>query len=435
SISTKLLFITLLAFAGKSCLAYDDDKASEKKFDLTVRGFADLSLALTDKYASWLDYGTSKGRYGGDGDRKLQITVPEAQVVLDLRYGPHVNLHTSIKYGDQQANTLDILEAYVKFKSGPLSQPQWSLKLGSFFPPISLENTAIGWTSPYTLSSAAINAWVGEELRINGAELRARFRFDKFDVDILGAGFFANDAAGSLLGYRGWAIHDHELGLFGHAPLPQYQLEIRNPNGAFRGQSHRFQLTHEIDGNVGAYLGTVLKSKTLGKLQFLAYDNNGDPEAFNRTEGQYAWDTRFLALGYQRDFLAKYRVILQSMLGETVMGPKIYFQRASRNISSRIVDAKFFSAMGLVNRRFGDKSLSLRGEYFEMRDNDAIRQVYDNAESGYAFTATGNWRMHKRLKLSLEVQYIDHERPVRRFAFEPEEIGELSSRLNLRAFF
>src|SRR5258705_9405197 len=50
---------------------------------------------------------------------------------------------------------------------------RWSIKAGAFFPPISLENTEIGWTSPWTLTPSAINAWVGEELRTIGLEGRS----------------------------------------------------------------------------------------------------------------------------------------------------------------------------------------------------------------------------------------------------------------------
>ncbi len=395
-----------------------------------------MGLAYTDDQPGWLDYGTGKGRYGGTGNRRLAPHLTEAQLVADLLFGPSIKIHASLKHADEQANAIDVLEAYVRYKSGPLSQPRWQIKLGSFLPPISLENTAIGWTSPYSITSSAINSWVGEELRINGAEIRTKFRLNGSSLELLGAVFLANDAAGTMLAYRGWAIHDHEVGLFGDLPIPQFQLEIRNPRGAFAQQANRFEPLHEIDGRLGAYLGASLDTPRYGKFTLLGYDNNADPEAINRTAGQYAWATRFIAAGHKAQFGTGYTSIMQMMYGETLMGPKVTRPVNVRiNRTSRIVDATFFSAMGLVNKRFGNKSLTLRGEYFEIQDDDIIRGVYDNTEDGFAITAVGNYRAHERLKLSLEIQYIAHERPVRQFAFEPDEIEELTGRLNARIFF
>ena len=57
-----------------------------------------------------------------------------------------------------------------------MPQSAWrsNLKIGAFYPPISLEHRASGWTNPYTISSSALNTWVGEELRTIGVGVRAR---------------------------------------------------------------------------------------------------------------------------------------------------------------------------------------------------------------------------------------------------------------------
>ena len=433
----QLAVVCILLGPISNCLSYQNEQSKTRSsYDLSLRGFVDVGISYSDTEPSWLDYGTGKGRYGASGNRRLSPHLSEAQLIADLMFGPSIKVHTSLKHADEQANAIDVLEAYVRYKSGPLSKPRWQIKLGSFLPPISLENTAIGWTSPYSLTSSAINSWVGEELRINGAELRTKFRLGENTLELLGAAFLANDAAGTLLAYRGWAIHDHEVGLFGDLPIPQFQIEIQNPRGAFAQQANRFEPLHEIDGRVGAYLGGSLTTADYGKFTFLAYDNNADPEAINRTAGQYAWDTSFISIGHKMRFSTHYTSIIQMMYGETLMGPKITRTASNAaNQSSRIVDAAFFSAMGLINRQFGNKSLTLRGEYFEIQDDDIIRGVYDNTEDGFAITAAGNLRAHARLKLCLELQYLNHERPVRRFALEPVEIEEITARLNARFFF
>ena len=50
----------------------------------------------------------------------------------------------------------------------PKSAWRSNLKIGAFYPPISLEHRASGWSNPYTISSSALNTWVGEELRTIG---------------------------------------------------------------------------------------------------------------------------------------------------------------------------------------------------------------------------------------------------------------------------
>ena len=333
-LSSLIALVCVIFSLAFDCLAYENKETTNRRaYDFSLRGFADVGFAYADDQASWLDYGTSKGRYGARGNRQLAPHLSEAQLVADLLFGPSIKVHASLKHADEQANTIDVLEAYVRYKSGPLSWPRWQIKLGSFLPPISLENTAIGWTSPYSITSSAINSGVGEELRINGAELRATFRIKDASLQLLGAAFLANDAAGTMLAYRGWAIHDHEVGLFGSLPIPQFQLEIRNPRGAFAQQANRFEPLHEIDGRLGAYLGASFNTGRFGKLNFLAYDNNADPKALNRTAGQYAWATRFVSAGHKMRFGADYTSIVQAMYGETLMGPKI--TRALNNTINR----------------------------------------------------------------------------------------------------
>ena len=85
--------------------------------------------------------------------------------------------------------------------------------MGAFFPPISLENDGIGWTSRWTLTPSAINSWVGEELRTIGAELRVEHRGDAGTFSAQAALFGRNDPAGELLAARGWSMGDLTSGL------------------------------------------------------------------------------------------------------------------------------------------------------------------------------------------------------------------------------
>src|SRR5207344_2211485 len=88
----------------------------------------------------------------------------------------------------------------------------WSVKLGAFFPPISLENESTGWTSPWTLTPSAIDSWVGEELRTIGAEFHFEHRGRTGTFEGGAAAFASNDPAGELLATRGWSRGDPASG-------------------------------------------------------------------------------------------------------------------------------------------------------------------------------------------------------------------------------
>ena len=82
----------------------------------------------------------------------------------------HATLNT---YGDHDNNPVDVTETYLDWRPFPAHGWRWRTKLGAFYPPISLENRAAGWSSPYSLTSSAINTWLGEEFRTIGAEVTA----------------------------------------------------------------------------------------------------------------------------------------------------------------------------------------------------------------------------------------------------------------------
>ena len=61
--------------------------------------------------------------------------------------------------------SLGITEAYLQFRPYPHAGYRLRVKAGAFYAPVSLENRASGWESPYTLSYSAINSWLATEVR------------------------------------------------------------------------------------------------------------------------------------------------------------------------------------------------------------------------------------------------------------------------------
>ena len=405
--------------------------AAETDFSFDYRGYFDAGAVHTDQTKSWLDGGSGKGRYGANssGDNRFKPVLSEAALIGDALLGPAWRAHLHVKFDDQQQHLVDIAEGYVSYRSPPRAGTRLRFRAGTFLPPVSLENHGIGWTSPYTLSSSALNSWIGEELRINGGELKAVFDYASLRVDLFGAVYFANDAAGKLLGARGFAVHDRELGVFDRTPLPRAHSISRNPFGPFAGLANTYEPLHEIDGRPGFYVGANVQSPMLGRFSFMYYDNNGDPEAINRMEGHYAWATRFGVIGYRGEILKDLTFVTQSLYGKTAAGPRLIWT------GKRMSESTYFASYGLLHKQHGRIGVALRGEVWEVWDRDRMLFNYDGAEDGYGVTLSTSIKPWPWSKISAELQYLDHDRPVRVFGGEPRHVDELSLRINFRIFF
>ncbi|WP_157199703.1 hypothetical protein [Methylomonas koyamae] len=221
-------------------------RADDGQFpEFTWHGLLDLRYQHSDAAPGELEHGLGKLRAGGDRDR---WRVNEAAATLQVRLDWDWMVNATVKYADRQSAPLDLTEAYLAYR--PVGAAGWRLagRLGMFFPPISLENTGTAWSSPYTLSSSTINAWVGEELRAFGGELRLDYQTeagDKFGV--FGAGLANNDTAGLTLAWRGWSLHDFESTLTGRLRLPN---GIAIP-ALFPKQANASQAFVEVDGRPG----------------------------------------------------------------------------------------------------------------------------------------------------------------------------------------
>ncbi|MBT8099926.1 MAG: hypothetical protein KJO82_09255, partial [Gammaproteobacteria bacterium] len=126
----------------------------------------DLGYVWLSGRPSWTGGSVGKFRYQDDG---AQLS----RSFLDYRgrWTDTLDAHIVLEgYDDELGAAVDFTEAYLEWRPVPRSATRYRLKIGAFYPRISLENEAAGWSSPYTLNSSAINTWVAEELRSFGAE-------------------------------------------------------------------------------------------------------------------------------------------------------------------------------------------------------------------------------------------------------------------------
>lgn len=375
--------------------------------DLSGGGYLDLRLVNSAAERAATDGGPGKTRYGDDGNA---IHLAEAALYGTVQLSEDLLVFADLRYEPSQRTAVDILESYIRYRPLSLSRWRWSVKAGAFFPPVSEENTAPGWTSPWTLTPSAINSWVGEELRGIGAEGKVEWRGDSDKLEAELAVFGWNDVAGVALADRGWVMTDRVTGLFDRLRLPN-ALATPNHPAVWR------QPFEEIDNTPGWYAGLSWKHEDWGRLDLLYYDNEADPHAFR---GEYAWHTKFVGVGASTN-IGGVTVLSQVMSGDTTIQP-----------GDEGYSTNFQSAYLLLGYRFGDWRIAARGDVFatESQDKDPDARM---SEHGTAETLAVSWQASQYLRLTVEGLRVDSFRTQRlAYGLSP---GQVDHQVQLGAKF
>ena len=194
--------------------------AQAAQWDFT--GYADLRVVIPpEQDRSWLDGGLGKLRYGS-GDSNLQFggAVGQASVLIT----PELVAEAVGRVESNQATPVDLLEAYIRYRPVSTTAWRWSVKAGAFFAPFSLENTELGWSPYWTITSSAINSWFGEEFRTIGGEFDLEWRDQAGTLTMAASAFGLNEPAGVMMADRGWTLDDQPTGLFSKLRLPDATL-------------------------------------------------------------------------------------------------------------------------------------------------------------------------------------------------------------------
>lgn len=362
--------------------------------DAQLHGFADGRLVTAPGETSWTDGGYGKTRFGAGGTN-LEL----GGAALEGRWQalPSLAAFADVQFHSDDRNTLELVEGYARWR--PVSTSRWreSVKVGAFFPDVSLENDGVGWTSRWTLTPSAINSWVGEELRTIGAEARVERRGDAATVELAGALFEASDPAGELLAARGWSLSDLTLGLGARTREPDAYAQ------ALLGYStpRRYDPFQEIDHRAGWTGELTVRSASDGRLTLLRYDNGADPEQHaNGAEPVYAWHTTFWSLGGQTQ-AGPFTLVAQGMTGETAVEPSGYY-----------IETKFGSGFLLAGWEWTCLRLALRADAFSTHTEPAGAL----SEHGNALTGAVSWRTWDWMRVTLEALRVDSTRSDRMLA-------------------
>jgi len=335
----------------------------------------DTRLVTSDAGRSFMDGGLGATRYDRN-DSGVQLG--RARFALTASLGELWSAHPdAYAWDDKDRSPVGVTEAYLQFRPYPRAGYRFRLKAGAFYPPISLENRAAGWESPYTLSYSAINTWLGVEVRTIGLEaqldwLGTRTGHD-FDLGLTAGAFGWNEGAGVVLASDGFMLHDRQTPVFGR---------VGQPGAAPLGAVEPFQ---QFDGRAGGYAGVEGRWLDRVVLRVLRYDNRADPTAMDFVSGAIAWNTRFNSAGLRIESGTGWTAILQWLDGETLIAPP-----------GMQLQWPFRAQFALLSKRFGRQTLSARYDRFEVETNVPDG---DGWQIGHAFTAAwlfdadAHWRL------------------------------------------
>jgi len=413
------------AFVSMVILSLAPAAAARAQADIlspdTLHGLVDFRLSAADGEASFVEGGYGKARYGGaaSGGYRARLQVAEAALEWKPRLTWDWSAVVDVAAQSGQDHPVDLIQAYAVFKPAPRSDTRFQARFGLFYPPISLEHDAPVWGLTDTITPSAINSWVGEEVKVVGAEGQVSHDFGEQQVFLTAGVFGFDDTSGTLLTYRGWALHDLKSAANGAIPLPTL-----SPFAAGLQDSETYAQL-EIDHRAGYYVRAEWRPTDAFAVHAFHYDNRGD-ETGVTPDLQWAWATRFTEVGATLDVDARTRVLAQALTGRTRMG----FPTAQ----GLFADVSFHAAYALVTRQAGRGAFTGRIDGFDAVDHSFIG-LDNNDEHGWALTGAYRLELSKHADLRFEALKVWSNRPSRANAAEAPRQAQTVLQSSLRLSF
>jgi hypothetical protein len=273
------------------------------------------------------------------------------------------------------------------------------------WPPVSLEHEGADWHVRDSITPSAINSWIGEEVKPLAAEGTLAATFGDHKLRASAALFAANDTAGTLLTFRGWALHDRVTLAFNRQPLP--------PLGEFTGLQARY--THPLldvhqgfGKHVGYYAKLAWQPPVPVRVEVFRYDNRAAPEDVTMPGPEWGWRTQFNHLAILAKLGPATEFKSQMLEGTTHMGFRMPVKRW--------VDERFRSAYGMIDQTLGKLTLAVRGDLFATKGQGSIwDDEYD--EHGWAamVSAKRDW---KHVSALVELLHVWSNSPARELVGE-----------------
>jgi hypothetical protein len=314
-----------------------------------------------------------------------------------------------------------LVEAYLQFRPELTPKDTLRLRAGSFFPPTSLENTEPLWQSPYTVTLSALNAWIGEEVRLTGLDASWIRKGDRDRLELSAVAFGVNDSSGALIGWRGWSLGDR-LSTAGEV-LPLPPLTTLEPGEAFGEQrDDGTRPVDELDSRLGYMARARWSRPEAFRIQAAFTHNRGDRRLHR---GQYSWDTRFAQAGLELPLGKDFTLVAEGVLGDTGMGPAV--------AGGPRVDVRFKVGYALLSWRRGAWRVTARFDGFDNEDRDSTAEP--GQESGWAATAALFWQPRPLVRLGAELLTVRADRPAAAFSGADPDTDTRRVLLELRLLF
>jgi hypothetical protein len=348
-------------------------------FELT----GDVRLVVVDGEKSWVEGGFGKLRSGSDGDRDFQAQPQLGN--LSLVWKPQFTwslgavVAGSLQGG--QRTEAGLGQAYLTFRPMRSSKLAFSARAGLMWPPVSLEHEGADWHVKDSITPSAINSWIGEEVRPVAIEGTLAASLGEHKLRATAAVMAANDTSGTLLTFRGWALHDRTTLAFRRQPLPPLDSDLAGYQAPFThplldiapGFAHR----------PGYYAKLSWQPPIPVRIELFRYDNRADPKEVN-ADLEWGWRTWFDNVGLVADLGSGAELKAQALEGRTRMG----FTENGR----RWVDNRFRSAFVLLSKPFGPLTLAGRIDAFATRNRGSeIDDEYDDKGWSAMLAARHDW--------------------------------------------
>jgi len=334
----------------------------------------DIRLVAVDGEKSWLNGGFGKLRSGSDGDWQLGPQFGNANLIWQPQFtwSLGATIVGSLQGGERTQAGLS--QAYLTFKPMRAGKVGISARGGLMWPLVSLEHEGADWHVRDSITPSAINSWIGEEVRPLAIEATVATDLGRSKLRATAGVMAANDTSGTLLTFRGWALHDATTLAFHSQPLTPLDEEVA---------AYQAQFTHPLldvgpgfAHRPGYYAKLAWQPPIPVRFELFRYDNRANPEVVDSSH-EWGWRTRFNNLGVVADLGPGTQLRAQAMQGKTLMG----FVDEGQN--HRWVDNRFRSAFALLTHAFGKVGIAARAEAFDTHNRGSdIDDEYD--ETGWS---------------------------------------------------
>jgi hypothetical protein len=357
----------------------------------------DFRLVAVDGERSWVEGGFGKLRSGSDGELRVRPELGNASLVWQPQFtwSLSATIVASVQGGERTEAGLS--QAFLSFRPMRGNKTAFSARAGLMWPPVSLEHEGADWHVKDSITPSAINSWIGEEVRPVAVEGTLAADFGEHKLRATAAVMAANDTSGTLLTFRGWALHDRTTLAFNRQPLPPLDADIG---------FHQAPFTHpllDVPGGFahrpGYYAKLAWQPPIPLRLELFHYDNRANPEDVT-DEHEWGWRTRFTNIGAVAELGDGTEFKAQALSGHTAMGYPMD--------GARWVDTRFRSAFVLLTRPFGRFGIAVRGDAFDTTNHGSIVDgEYD--ETGWSAMIAGK-REWGRVTGLVELLHVESKR-------------------------